>query len=162
MSLAKVYIETTIPSYLGARPSLHTLVFTHQQLTELWWERRRHAFRLFVSELVLAECSAGDPDLAERRLKLLEGVPVLAANRAILDLARVLVDPGPIPTKATGDAIHIATATVYGCEYLLTWNCRHIANAEIRRAAGRLVSAAGYELPVICTPEELMGGTIDD
>ena len=162
MLIAKVYVETTIPSYLAARPSLQTVVFTHQQLTELWWKRRRQCFHLLVSELVLQECSAGDAEIAERRMKLLEGIPVLAPNRAILELARTLVDRGPISRKAAGDAIHVATATVYGCEYLLTWNCRHIANAEIRRAARRLVLAAGYELPVICTPEELMGGTADD
>jgi predicted nucleic acid-binding protein len=154
----RLYLETTIPSYLAARPSLQTVLFTHQQLTALWWERRRQDFALVVSELVREECAAGDPQIAQRRLELLSGIPVLRPDRAMLEVARELVEHGPIPAKAAGDALHVATATVYGCEYLLTWNCRHIANAEIRRAAARVVARQGYDLPVICTPEELMGG----
>ncbi len=114
-------------------------------------------FDLYISEPVLKEARTGDELLAKRRLRLLATIPVLALTSGILELAESLVVAGPIPKKAAGDALHIAVATAYGCEYLLTWNCRHIANAEITRAAARLVRSQGFELPSICTPEELLG-----
>lgn len=153
----KVYVETTIPSYLTARPSFDVRLLSHQQVTRSWWEGRRSAFDLFISELVLEECGAGNSEMARRRLGLLAGISILSPNEAVLRVAESLVQGGPMPLKAAGDALHVATATVYGCEYLLTWNCRHIANAEIRRASQQVVKRYGYELPVICTPEELMG-----
>ena len=154
---AKVYLETTIPSYLAARSSRDLLVAAHQRITRNWWEFRRPAFDLYISELVVQEATAGDVLLAKRRLDLLADIPILMANSEILKLAETLIARGPIPSKAAGDAVHIAMATVYGCEYVLTWNCRHIANAELRRSLQRIVGQAGYELPVLCTPEELMG-----
>jgi hypothetical protein len=144
---AKVYIETTIPSYLVARPSRDLLIAAHQQLTRDWWESRGPAFELYVSEPVLEEAAAGDPVLAKKRLGLLADIRVLALTDGILKLAESLVAEGPIPHKAAGDALHIATATVYACEYILTWNCRHIANAEIQRAARLVVRKRGFELP---------------
>jgi len=154
---AKVYLETTIPSYLVARPSRDLLIAAHQQLTREWWESRGPQFDLFVSEPVLEEAAAGDAILAKKRLVLLAEIRVLALTEGILKLAESLVAEGPIPPKAGGDALHIAIATAYACEYLLTWNCRHIANAEIQRAARLVVRRHGFELPTICTPEELMG-----
>jgi hypothetical protein len=154
---AKVYIETTIPSYLAARPSGDLLIAGHQKIGRDWWELRRPAFDLYVSELVLEESAAGDVVLAKRRLALLENIPILASNSAVTTLAEALVALGPIPPKAAADALHIAIASVYACDYLLTWNCRHIANAEIQRRARSVVDRRGFELPTICTPEELMG-----
>ena len=154
---AKVYIETTIPSYLVARPSRDLLIAAHQQLTRDWWESRGPAFDLYVSEPVLEEAAAGDPAMAKQRLDLLADIRILVLTDGILRLAESLVAEGPIPRKAAGDALHIAIATAYACEYLLTWNCRHIANAEIQRAARLVVRRRGFELPAICTPEELMG-----
>lgn len=154
---AKVYLETTIPSYLTARPSRDLIVAGHQEITRQWWEQRHSAFAVFVSELVLQECRAGHAESAHKRIELLAGIPILPANHAISQMAERLVIEGPIPPKAAGDAVHIATATVYQCDYLLTWNCRHIANAEIQRSLRRIIRQHGWELPVICTPEELMG-----
>lgn len=154
---AKVYIETTIPSYLVARPSRDLLIAAHQQLTREWWESRRPLFDLYVSEAVLQESAAGDATLAGKRLELLADIPILALTGEILKLAEALVTEGPIPSKAAGDALHIGVATVYGCDYLLTWNCRHIANAEIQRTVRRVVRRHGFEMPTICTPEEFMG-----
>jgi hypothetical protein len=131
---AKVYLETTIPSYLVARPSRDLLIAAHQHTRE-WWESRGPQFDLFVSEPVLDEAAAGDAILAKKRLALLADIGVLALTNGILKLAKSLVAEGPISPKAGGDALHIAIATAYACEYLLTWNCRHIANAEIQRAA---------------------------
>lgn len=154
---AKLYLETTIPSYLAGRSSRDLLVAAHQEITREWWESRRAGFDLYVSELVVQEVRAGDAQLANRRLELLTNIPVLAVSDEILKLAEDLITEGPIPRKAAGDAAHIAIATVYGCEYLLTWNCRHIANAELRRTIRRVVEGYGYEVPSLCTPEELMG-----
>lgn len=154
---AKVYIETTIPSYLVARPNRDLLIAAHQQLTRDWWESRGPAFDLYVSEPVLEEAAAGDAKLAKKRLKLLADIRILALTEGILKLAQRLIADGPIPRKAAGDALHIAIATSYACEYLLTWNCLHIANAEIQRMARLVVRTHGFELPTICTPEELMG-----
>ena len=154
---AKLYLETTIPSYLVGRPSRDLLVAAHQQITRDWWESRRAEFDLYASELVVQEVRAGDAQLAGRRLELLAGVPILPVSGEILKLAEDLITEGPIPRKAAGDAAHIAIATIYGCEYLLTWNCRHIANAELHRAIRRVVERYGYEVPNLCTPEELMG-----
>jgi hypothetical protein len=154
---AKVYIETTIPSYLAARPSHDLLVAAHQEITRHWWESRRSNFSLYASELVVQEARAGDARLASRRAEILRDVPILPVNGEIVKLAEGLIVGGPIPRKAVGDAMHIAIATVYGCEYLLTWNCRHIANAELQRAIRRVIGEHGYEAPNLCTPEELMG-----
>jgi len=154
---AKLYLETTIPSYLVGWPSRDLLVAAHQQITREWWELRRARFELYASELVLTEARAGDAQLASRRLDLLAGIPLLPVTGEILELAEDLMTEGPVPRKASGDAGHIAVATVYGCEYLLTWNCRHIANAELRQGIRLVVERYGYEVPNLCTPEELMG-----
>src|ERR1035438_10217042 len=140
---AKLYLETTIPSYLVGRPSRDLLVAAHQEITRDWWVSRRSDFELYVSELVVQEVRAGDALLAGQRLELLREVPILAVSSEILQLAEDLITEGPIPRKAAGDAVHIAIATVYGCEYLLTWNCRHIANAELHRAIRRVVEDYG-------------------
>jgi predicted nucleic acid-binding protein len=129
----------------------------HQAITRDWWESRRSNFDLYVSELVVQEVRAGDALLAGQRLEFLRDVPILPVSREIMKLAEDLIAEAPIPRKAAGDAVHIAVATVYGCEYLLTWNCRHIANAELHRGIRRLVERSGYDLPSLCTPEELMG-----
>jgi hypothetical protein len=154
---AKVYIETTIPSYLVGRRSRDLLVAAHQGITRDWWDSRRNQFDLYVSEFVLREARDGDAELAAQRLELLVGLPILPISSEILALAENLVADVPIARKAAVDAAHIAFATVYGCEYLLTWNCRHIANAELYRAVRRVVEQFGYEAPILCTPEELMG-----
>jgi predicted nucleic acid-binding protein len=154
----KVYLETTVPSYLAARPSRDLRVAAHQEITRDWWESRRSDFDLYISELVLEEVRAGDGQLAGRRLELLAGLPILPATSEILELAKELITKGPLPRKAAGDSVHIAVAAVYGCEYLLTWNCRHIANAELFRAIRRVIDEYGYDVPILCTPEELLGG----
>lgn len=154
---SKLYLETTIPSYLVGRPSRDLLVAAHQAITREWWESRRSNFDLYVSELVVQEVRAGDALLAGQRLEILRDVPILPASSEIMKLAEDLIAEGPIPRKAAGDAVHIAVATAYGCEYLLTWNCPHIANAELHRAIRRVVERYGYDVPSLCTPEELMG-----
>lgn len=151
----KVYIETTIVSYLTAAPSRDVVLTAHQQLTSDWWERRDR-FDLFVSEAVLQEAAGGDPSAAARRLAALQGISVLALTEPVVSLARSLVAGHAVASKAALDAVHIAVAAVNGMDFLLTWNCAHIANAATRGTIERLCRAAGFVPPVICTPEELM------
>jgi hypothetical protein len=150
----KVYIETTIVSYLTARPSRDIVQAAHQQLTGEWWARR-HRFDLFVSQSVLTESARGDPAVAHRRLAALQGIPVLTAGTEVLELAEQF-SMKAFPVKAFIDAVHVAVSVVHGMDYLLTWNCRHIANAAIRGKIDVVCRESGLELPVICTPEELM------
>ena len=153
----KIYLETTIISYLAARPSKDLITAAHQQVTNDWWQDRRKDFDLFSSQLVIQESSAGDAAVAQTRLQLLSDIALVQVNVDCVSLARALVEKGPIPEKAAVDALHIAIATVHGMDYLLTWNCKHIANAEMQTAVSRICRSAGYEPPVICTPEELSG-----
>jgi hypothetical protein len=128
----------------------------NQETTIEWWSTRRAQFDLFISEFVLAEAALGDPAAARKRLEVLEGLPALDATDEVRALGRAPIAEGPIPAQASIDAFHIAIATVNGMEYLLTWNCTHIANAVMRAKIESVCRRHGYEPPVICTPQELM------
>jgi hypothetical protein len=154
----KVYIETSIVSYLTARQSTDVRVRANQDITMEWWKTQRSHFDLFVSEFVVAEASLGDPDAAERRQEVIQGLPELEATQEVRSLGNRLMSEGPIPSQAAIDAYHIAVATVNGVDYLLTWNCTHIANAAMRAAIESVCRKRGYEPPIICTPLELMEG----
>lgn len=161
-NLQSVYLETTIPSYLASRPSKDLILAGEQLLTHEWWETKRNDFHLFISELVLDEASAGDQGAAQRRLAAIKDIDVLVADESTLNLAKALINSGLIPPKAAADATHVAIASRYEIDLLLTWNCRHIANAQILKALSRVVEDNGYTLPVVCTPIEFMGGDQDD
>lgn len=152
----RVYVESTIFSYLAARPSRDPVVKAHQILTRQWWDTQRARFDFVISEQVLREIEAGDRDAARRRTSLTAGIPVLDVNDEVMALARRLVRKGIVPETYTGDANHIAAATVHGAVYLVTWNCRHIANAELRMAIENMCRDSGYFPCIICTPEELI------
>jgi len=154
---AKVYLETTIPSYLTARPSSDLITAGEQAITREWWEQRRMVYRLFISEAVVEEASRGDVEASRRRLEALSGLEELAIDEPAIGLAEKLLENGLIPQKAAADAIHIAIAARHGVDYLLTWNCRHLANAEIIRRVSHIVDREGYYVPIICTPRELFG-----
>jgi len=151
-----VYLETTIASYLTAWPSRDLVTAAHQQLTGEWWQTRRDEFEMFVSRLVLQEASGGDPGAAARRLAVLNDLPILEVTEEAASLAQELVRKVPLPARAAVDALHIAIAVVHGIDYLLTWNCTHIANAALRTEIEAVSRAHGYASPVICTPEELL------
>lgn len=157
----KVYLETTVPSYLTAWTSRDLVMAAHQQVTREWWDNRRADFDLFVSQLVLQEAAAGDPDAAARRMELIRDIPILKVSEAAAELAQELARRVPLPERAALDALHIGVATVNGMHYLLTWNCRHIANATYQPRIGLVCRGLGYEPPVICTPEALLEGSID-
>jgi predicted nucleic acid-binding protein len=154
---ATVYIETSIVSYLTARPSRDLLVAAHQQLTVAWWDQQRAHYELFTSQVVLAEARAGDPEAAQLRVVVLERLPLLDVTDAAIMLAAALVSGQALPAQAAQDALHVAVACVHGMEYLLTWNCAHLANARLRSRIEQICRDAGYVPPIICTPEELEG-----
>ncbi len=152
----KVYIETTIASYLTARPSADLIVAAHQQLTDRWWQERRGDFYLFTSQPVLEEAGRGNAETSALRLELLEALPSLEVMAAAVALAKDLVRTGPLPEKAEVDALHIAVAATNRMAYLLTWNCKHLANAAMRNKIEQVSRIHGYEPVIICTPAELM------
>lgn len=156
----KVYIETSVISYLTARPSKNIIEAGHQQSTYDFWDRRNE-FDIFASELVITECSAGDPEAAGKRLAALRGIKLLDITSSSIDLAKDLVTSGIVPLKASEDALHISIATIHFTDYLLTWNCRHIANPEMQARIAERFRNKGLFLPFICTPEELIGGEND-
>ena len=155
MPKSKVYIETTIVSYLVASPSADLIQAAHQQATRNWWAGR-HRFDLFVSRAVVAEAERGAQDAAARRVEALRGIPNLEFGRSVAALARRLMQSGTLPPKARLDAAHVAVAAVNGMDYLLTWNLRHLANATLRGKIEGVCRDAGTVPPIICTPEELM------
>ncbi|MEB3216335.1 MAG: type II toxin-antitoxin system VapC family toxin [Nostocales cyanobacterium 94392] len=152
-----VYIETSIIGYLTARSSNNLILMANVEATREWWDVRRNQFTLYISQVVLDEVGRGDAKIASRRLELLRDFPLLGVSEAVQNLATDFLNKSNLPPKAADDALHIAAATVYGLDYLLTWNCKHIANAQIQKKLAQITSDAGYELPTICTPYELMG-----
>lgn len=153
-----VYLETTVISYLVARLSRDLKVAAHQQTTQEWWFTRKDQFNCYVSQVVLDEVSAGDAAEIAKRITAVQDLPVLANNNDSQELTKRILSTGVIPPRAVQDAGHIAVAAVHEIDYLLTWNCKHLANAQITRKIERLCGDLGFRLPIICTPEELMGG----
>jgi predicted nucleic acid-binding protein len=151
----RVYIETTIVSYLTAWPSREIIMAANQEVTREWWASQRGDFDLVVSQVVLDESSAGDSDAAQRRWEVLKDLPRLEITEEAEELAAALVAALRLPPKARADALHIAISAVNGINYLLTWNCTHIANATLRLQIDAVCRSAGFEPPVICTPQEM-------
>jgi hypothetical protein len=152
----RIFVETTIPSYLVARPTRDVVQMARQQITREWWERCRGAHELFTSQIVLDEAGAGDTALARARLELLAPLTLLEISEAVLVFARQIIDSGILPPDADRDAAHVATATVHRLDALLSLNFRHLVNVSIQSRLRHLAHRASYELPAICTPEELM------
>lgn len=157
MSKKTVYLETSFVSYLTARPSRDLITAGHQAITHAWWETRRQEFELFISEVVIDEAKYGHPEAAEKRLTSLAGINLLDVTDEAIEFADRLIQNHAIPQKAATDALHISIACVSGINYLVTWNCKHIANAERYEAVNRICIENGYVAPIICTPEELLG-----
>lgn len=152
----RLYIETSIVSYLTAQPSRDIVTAARQQITREWWEKRRSLFDLCVSEFVLKEVASGDPSAAALRLNALSGIPELQLASDVPELAEELMRRGQLPPNAAVDALHIATAVSSGLDYLLTWNFKNLANAAIRARVEVVCRDLGYEPCIICTPEELL------
>ncbi len=157
MDKKTVYIETSIISYLTARSSSNLLAAAWQKVTIDWWDTQRSRFDLFASDLVIEEAGRGDDLAAARRLKALAGIPLLAITDEVVAFSEALIQAGAIPRKAIGDSLHVALSAVHGIDYLLTWNYRHIDNAEAKPIIRKACIENSYEYPEICTPQELMG-----
>ncbi len=151
-----IYLETSVIGYLTSRISRDLVTAANQQLTREWWDEHRTNFDLFISQFVLHECGAGDSDAARERLEVITEIPELDVTDDAKALAKKLMTDVPLPDKAEIDALHVAVATAHGVNYLLTWNCRHIANAVLRRRIEAVCRDHGFEPPTICTPQELM------
>ena len=151
----RVYVETSIVSYLTARPARDIVIAGRQQSTRDWWATASRRFELVISELVREEAGVGDPDAANARLAALAPLARLAASMEARELAQRLVDAGAVPRRAAQDAAHVAIAAVHGVEFVATWNFRHIANATARRQIESVCRDSGIDPPVLCTPEEL-------
>jgi predicted nucleic acid-binding protein len=152
-----VYIETSIVSYLTARPSSDLLAAAWQKATLDWWDTQQHRFCLYTSDVVWEEASKGDSKAAALRLNALAGIPLLEITDTVLAFSKLLIKAGAIPQKAIDDSLHIALSVVHGIDYLLTWNCRHIDNAETKPIIRNTCIEHGYSCSEICTPIELMG-----
>ncbi len=161
MNKKTVYIETSVVSYLTARPTADLLAAAWQKVTLDWWETQRSRFDLYTSEVTVQEASRGDREARARRLAVLSDVPLLPITEAVGSLATAFVRGAAFPAKAANDALHVAIAAVHGVDYLLTWNYRHLDNAETKPAIRDTCARHGHAGPEICTPRELMGG-LDD
>jgi len=151
-----VYVETSIFGYLTARPTENIILAANTKVTQDWWNNSRTYFIVYVSELVKDEAAKGDKKISELRLALLEQLIFLEITQESIELAQAFLKQSNLPTKAANDALHIALSTVYGMDYLLTWNCKHMANAQIQKKLFQISLQLGYDLPVICTPSQLM------
>jgi len=140
----RLYIETTIPSYLVSSPSRDLVVAGHQQITRLWWDERRDKFEVFISQFIIDEVSAGDQTQAQKRLSIIEPFAQLEITEDVLYLAEALLSSDIIPKRAATDAAHIAIAAVHKMDYLMTWNCAHIANATIFNSVKRICAEKGF------------------
>lgn len=154
--MERVYIESTVPSYLTAKPTENLIATARQILTQRWWEEYKNNYELYVSDVVLLECQKGDPKAAERRIRVMRNIPVLDMTMECSALAEKIFKELQIPPKASDDSFHIAIACVHEVDYLLSWNFKHIVNASMIRKLRDILQKTPYRLPHICTPEELV------
>lgn len=151
----KLYVETSIISYLTSRPSRDVVINANQQLAQEWWETRED-FELFISQVVVDEVSKGDAAFVQKRLDLIQDIPLIDFNDQAKDLAKEILRQNILPAKATLDVFHIATSAVHEIDFLLTLNCKHIANAFIYRRIEKICLEFGFEPPIVCTPQEIL------
>ncbi len=151
-----LYLETSVPSYYTARQSPDLVIAGHQLVTRDWWENHVDKYKVYISELVQEEAERGDAKAAQRRLEAIAPFEMISVTQKALDLAAVYIQKLPIPVSAEADAVHLALASVNDIDYLLTWNCRHIARGSIIRTIPAVNAEYGYGSPTICTPEELV------
>lgn len=151
-----IYLETTIVSYYTSKPSRDIIVLAHQEITRQWWLKVIGRYNIFISEVVIEEASSGDPEAIKRRLEELKDFPHLELNDKVEKMAQVYMERLEIPEKSLRDAAHLAVASVHNIDYLVTWNCTHLANGEVIKKLMKINESLGIHTPIICTPEELM------
>ncbi|MEW6608929.1 MAG: type II toxin-antitoxin system VapC family toxin [bacterium] len=151
-----IYLETTVVSYYTSKPSRDIIVLAHQEITRQWWPMAVGQFNIFISEVVIEEAGLGDQEAAKRRLEELKDFPHLELNNKVEEMAQVYMEKLEIPEKSFRDAAHLAVASVHNIDYLITWNCAHLANGEVIKKLMKINEPFGIHTPIICTPEELM------
>ena len=156
MTKPTVYIETSIISFLTSRPSHDLSMSWHQKTTREWWETCRENYHLHISDAVYDEIAMGDILASRLRIDAVEGIDVLVSTPDIKNLAQELMKSHTLPPKAATDALHIALAAYYGMDFLLTWNCKHIANPNFERTFRNIISQKGFKYPVITTPDHFL------
>lgn len=161
MDRKTVYIETSVVSYLTARPTGDLVAAAWQKVTVDWWETERSRFDLRASSVTIEEAGKGDREARARRLAALSDILLLPIAEAAVELSSGLIAGRALPARAENDALHVAVAAVHGVDYLLTWNFRHLDNAETKPVMRRVCAEYGHAVPEICTPHELMGGFDD-
>lgn len=151
-----VYLETSVISYYTAKASRDVIVLAHQQITKEWWDSYHEHYRFYISEIVKEEVSRGDPTASSIRLDFIRNIPHLMLTQEIERIAEMYITELNIPKDSIRDALHISTACFHKVDYLVTWNCAHIANAHMIKKLYRVNKELGLYTPVICTPEELI------
>lgn len=151
-----IYLETTVVSYYTSKPSRDIIVLAHQEITREWWPKAKERFDIYISEIVVEEAALGDPEAAKRRLEELKDFPHLELNDTVEEMANVYMEQLEIPEKAFRDAAHLAIASIHRVDYLVTWNCTHLANGEVIKKLMEINETFGIHTPIICTPESLM------
>src|SRR4051812_40665727 len=159
MPKPSVYIETTIIGYLTSWPRKDPLVAGQQKLTREWWDQESSNYDLVTSAVVRSEAGAGDAKAAAERLEVIDKLRFLSVTAESVALAQALISRLAIPATETRDAAHVGISAAHGVDYLLTWNCRHLANATLRPKIELVCKEHGFEPPVICTPQELRKAT---
>jgi predicted nucleic acid-binding protein len=151
-----IYLETTVVSYYTSKPSRDIVALAHQEITRQWWPIAIRRYDIFISEVVTEEARFGDPEAAKRRLEELKDFPHLELNDKVEEMAQIYMERLNIPEKSFRDAAHLAIACVHNIDYLVTWNCAHLANGEVIKKLMKINESLGIHTPIICTPEELM------
>ncbi len=152
-----VYVETSVIGYFASDFSRDLLTAAHQEFTRKWWRSSQDRFSFVTSVVVLDEAARGDKDLARRRLEIVKPLVMLPVSPEAIELSHQLLESAAIPQKEDQDALHLAIAATNGIEYLVTWNCKHLANASMRMRIENVCIEAGYDPPIICTPQQLEG-----
>jgi predicted nucleic acid-binding protein len=156
MPKPRVYVETTIPSFYHEARTAPDIV-ARREWTRQWWAGASERYALVTSPAVLDELAGGPPERSERRLALIRDLPVLAVEPAITDIVQADISHKVMPADPAGDALHLALASYHKCEFLATWNCRHLANANKFGHIRRVNTLLGLFVPALVTPLELLG-----
>ena len=159
---ASVYIESSIISYLTSRPSRDVVKAGRQVITSNWWLNSKSQYEVYISALVEEEISGGDPTAAAKRLEAVADIQSILITSEAQLLADALVASKAVPDNSIRDALHIAIAATQGIDYLLTWNFKHINNAETKAFIAHIVEADGWVCPILCSPEELGGDNYEE
>ena len=154
----KIYLETSVISYYSARPSRDVIVLAHQAITRSWWPIALKQYDIYISEVVIEEMSMGDPEAASKRIESVNEFAELKLSEDVERMADVYMREFEIPKKAFRDTLHLAFSSVHNIDYLVTWNCAHLANVHVIKKVRRINTEFDMPIPIICTPEEFEGG----